>query len=125
MVSDDDLAFDVDEAGASQPDDDFRYNATLGAYKFNLQLGYPTGTYKLNFVANAGGALYEAPFPPLTAREQATYRVWLHLETSVGSVDSPAVVMRSAMGAEGYGRVDLSGLGAARRRPMSARFGTQ
>ena len=38
--------------------------------------------------------LYEAPFPPLAAREQATYRVWLHLETSVGSVDSPAVVIQ-------------------------------
>jgi len=32
--------------------------------------------------------LYEAPFPPLGPRERATYRVWLHLETASGVIDS-------------------------------------
>ena len=38
--------------------------------------------------------LYEAPFPPLGPRERATYRVWLHLDTSAGPVDSPALVIQ-------------------------------
>jgi len=38
--------------------------------------------------------LYEAPFPPLAPRQRATYRVWLHLETSAGPVDSPALVIQ-------------------------------
>ena len=37
--------------------------------------------------------LYEAPFPPLAAREQATYRVWLHVDTATGAVDSPVLVI--------------------------------
>lgn len=37
--------------------------------------------------------LYEAPFPPLGAREQATYRVWLHLETASGVAESPVLVI--------------------------------
>ena len=32
--------------------------------------------------------LYEAPFPPLARNERATYRVWLHLETASGVIDS-------------------------------------
>jgi hypothetical protein len=32
--------------------------------------------------------LYEAPFPPLGPRERATYRVWLHIETASGAIDS-------------------------------------
>jgi len=38
--------------------------------------------------------LYEAPFPPLGPRERATYRVWLHLDTSAGPIDSPALVIQ-------------------------------
>ena len=38
--------------------------------------------------------LYEAPFPPLGPRETATYRVWLHLDTATGPVDSPGLVIR-------------------------------
>ena len=38
--------------------------------------------------------LYEAPFPPLGAREQAAYRVWLHVETPGGAVESPVLVIQ-------------------------------
>jgi hypothetical protein len=38
--------------------------------------------------------LYEAPFPPLGTRESATYRVWLHIETATGAVESPVLVIR-------------------------------
>lgn len=38
--------------------------------------------------------LYEAPFPPLGPRETATYRVWLHVETATGVVESPVLVIR-------------------------------
>lgn len=37
--------------------------------------------------------LYEAPFPPLGVREQATYRVWLHLEAGSGVIDSSPLVI--------------------------------
>jgi hypothetical protein len=37
--------------------------------------------------------LYEAPFPPLGLRERATYRVWLHLETASGVIDSDELVI--------------------------------
>jgi len=32
--------------------------------------------------------LYEAPFPPLGRGERATYRVWLHVETAAGVIES-------------------------------------
>lgn len=38
--------------------------------------------------------LYEAPFPPLGRRDVATYRVWLHVETATGAVESPVLVVR-------------------------------
>jgi hypothetical protein len=38
--------------------------------------------------------LYEAPFPPLAARDTATYRVWLHVESATGVVESPVLVIR-------------------------------
>jgi hypothetical protein len=38
--------------------------------------------------------LYEAPFPPLAPRERATYRIWLHLETATGPVDSSTLVIQ-------------------------------
>jgi hypothetical protein len=38
--------------------------------------------------------LYEAPFPPLGARESATYRVWLHIETATGVVETPMLIVR-------------------------------
>jgi hypothetical protein len=45
---------------------------------------------------------YEAPFPPLGSREQATYRIWLHIETASGAVDSPALVIHVTERPEGY-----------------------
>lgn len=45
--------------------------------------------------------LYEAPFPPLGPREIETYRVWLHIETSTGLVDSPVLVVRVTEQPEG------------------------
>ena len=42
----------LDDSGNSNPDLDFRYDATLGGYILNLKTsGYGTGTYLLNFVA--------------------------------------------------------------------------
>jgi hypothetical protein len=38
--------------------------------------------------------LYEAPFPPLAPRERATYRVWLHIETATGAIDSSVLVIQ-------------------------------
>ena len=38
--------------------------------------------------------LYEAPFPPLGPRETATYRVWLHIESATGTVESPVLIIR-------------------------------
>ncbi|MDQ6857460.1 MAG: hypothetical protein M3Z65_00515 [Chloroflexota bacterium] len=38
--------------------------------------------------------LYEAAFPPSADRDPATYRVWLHIETANGIVESPVVVVR-------------------------------
>ena len=45
--------------------------------------------------------LYEAPFPPLASREQATYRVWLHVDAATGAVDSPVLVIAVTEGPEG------------------------
>jgi hypothetical protein len=45
--------------------------------------------------------LYEAPFPPLAPRERATYRVWLHVETAAGPIDSPILVIQVTDGPEG------------------------
>ena len=52
--------------------------------------------------------LYEAPFPPLGPRERATYRVWLHLDTSAGPVDSPALVIQVTDRPEGQRASDKS-----------------
>ena len=45
--------------------------------------------------------LYEAPFPPLASREQATYRVWLHIDTPSGPIDSSVLVIAVTEGPEG------------------------
>jgi len=45
--------------------------------------------------------LYEAPFPPLASREQATYRVWLHVDSASGPIDSPVLVIAVTEGPEG------------------------
>jgi len=52
-----------DDAGNANPDSDFRYDATLAGYIFNLSTtGFPTGTYTLNFKAGADPVLYSAQF---------------------------------------------------------------
>ena len=53
----------LDDAGDSNPDFDFRYDATLAAYIFNLKTtGYLTGTYALTFTAGADPAIHSAKF---------------------------------------------------------------
>ncbi len=53
--------------------------------------------------------LYEAPFPPSTDRAPSTYRVWLHIETANGTVESPVVVVRVTDRPEGQ-RADVAEL---------------
>lgn len=54
------------DTGNANPDDDFRYDPTVGGtggYIFNLKTtGFATGTYKLTFTAGGGGTTYSAPF---------------------------------------------------------------
>jgi hypothetical protein len=53
----------VDDAGNANPDLDFRYDAALGGYIFNLKTtGYGTGSYVLNFVAGNGANIYSIGF---------------------------------------------------------------
>ena len=50
-------------AGNANPDLDFRYDASLGGYIFNLKLtGYATGTYSLQFRAGNDPAIHSALF---------------------------------------------------------------
>lgn len=51
------------DAGNSNPDFDFRYDADLGGYIFNLQTtGFGTGTYVLNFTAGSPQPVYSVGF---------------------------------------------------------------
>ena len=47
----------LQDAGNANPDDDFRFDSTLGStggYIFNLQTsGYPSGTFALRFMAGS------------------------------------------------------------------------
>jgi hypothetical protein len=53
----------LDDAGDSNPDFDFRYDAGTGSYIFNLKTtGFATGTYSLGFTAGADPILHSAPF---------------------------------------------------------------
>lgn len=53
----------LDDAGNSNPDFDFRYDGSLGGYIFNLKTtGYRTGSYVLNFVAGGGPTVYSVGF---------------------------------------------------------------
>lgn len=53
----------LDDAGDSNPDFDFRYDATLGGYIFNLKTtGYGTGSYILNFVSGNSPTVYSVGF---------------------------------------------------------------
>ena len=49
--------------GNANPDNNFRYDASLNGYSFNLSTaGLATGTYKFNFTINGGTQLYSVPF---------------------------------------------------------------
>ena len=51
------------DAGNSNPDFDFRYDAALGGYIFNLQTtGMGTGSYLLNFIAGSPTPVYSVGF---------------------------------------------------------------
>ena len=56
----------VVDSGNANPDNDFRFDSTLGAaggYIFNLSTkGLTTGTYNLNFTVTGDSAVYSAPF---------------------------------------------------------------
>jgi len=52
--------------------------------------------------------LYDAPFPPSLPGETATYRVWLHLETATGALDSRVLEVAVSAASEGQ-RVVLVG----------------
>jgi len=64
----DDAPGALDDTGNANPDFDFRYDASLEGYVFNLSLHcqgavcFTTGTYDLNFSADADPALHSAPF---------------------------------------------------------------
>jgi len=51
------------DSGNSNPDFDFRYDASLGGYIFNLQTtGFVTGSYLLSFVAENSPTVYSVGF---------------------------------------------------------------
>lgn len=53
----------LDDAGNSNPDFDFRYDAASSSYIFNLKTtGFATGTYALGFTAGADPVTHSAPF---------------------------------------------------------------
>ena len=58
----------LDDTGNANPDLDFRYDASLQGYVFNLSLKcqgaqcFSTGTYNLNFTAGQDTTLHSAPF---------------------------------------------------------------
>src|SRR5215831_9522410 len=60
------ISVPVEDSGNANPDNDFRFDATLGAtggYIFNLKTTrLTTGTYNLNFIVTGDTATYAAPF---------------------------------------------------------------
>jgi microsomal dipeptidase-like Zn-dependent dipeptidase len=53
----------LDDAGNANPDFDFRYDAGLGGYVFNVSTkGYRTGTYALSFTANGDPTIHQTTF---------------------------------------------------------------
>ena len=54
---------EVDDSGNANPDLDFRYDASLGGYIFNLSTkGIQTGTYNLNFTVGSDPTPYSVSF---------------------------------------------------------------
>jgi uncharacterized membrane protein len=60
------ISGDVEDAGNANPDDNFRFDSTLGptgGYIFNLKTtGLSTGSYSINFTVTGDTAAYAAPF---------------------------------------------------------------
>lgn len=53
----------LDDSGDSNPDFDFRYDATLAGYIYNLSLkGISTGSYNINFMVSGDSVLHSAGF---------------------------------------------------------------
>lgn len=53
----------VEDAGNANPDNDFRYDASLAGYIFNLRTGGLTsGTWAVQFTVNGGQTIYTAQF---------------------------------------------------------------
>lgn len=53
----------VEDSGNANPDSNFRYDATLAGYIFNLQTkGLTTGTYALSFKVDGQSAIYSVQF---------------------------------------------------------------
>ena len=53
----------LDDTGTANPDFDFRYDASLAGYIFNLSTkGISTGTYNLNFTVGSDPTPYSVPF---------------------------------------------------------------
>lgn len=53
----------LDDAGSANPDFNFRYDAGLGGYIFNLKTtGYGTGSYRLSFVVGNSPTVYSVDF---------------------------------------------------------------
>ena len=53
----------LNDSGSANPDFDFRYDASLGGYVFNLKTtGLTTGTYNLHFTAGSDPLVHSAPF---------------------------------------------------------------
>lgn len=53
----------LEDSGNANPDFDFRYDAALSGYIFNLSTkDMTTGTYNLNFTVTSDPAVHSVPF---------------------------------------------------------------
>ena len=53
----------LEDAGAANADDNFRYDATLGGYTYNLKTtGFTIGTYAIGFVASGDPTTHKVEF---------------------------------------------------------------
>jgi hypothetical protein len=53
----------LDDTGSANPDSDFRYDAVLGGYVFNVSTkGFTKGTYTLSFIAGSDPAVHSVTF---------------------------------------------------------------
>jgi len=65
-LTSDSISGQIQDSGNANPDNDFRFESSLGiagGYIFNLKTtGLSTGTYNLNFTVTGDSFLYAAPF---------------------------------------------------------------